>query len=149
MPNAPILSRKSANRSSMLRNLATSVILYEAVITTLAKAKAVRNIVEHWITTALPGTVQARRHVLKTIQDSKAADKLFDVLIQRYAARHGGFTRITRVGSRLGDAAPMVRLELVDSNIVSAITNVSDEKVSADDIKTNKHSTAKKNVKNG
>lgn len=148
MPNTPILSRKSAHRSSMLRNLATSVILYEAVDTTLAKAKAVRNMIEHWITIAIPGTVQARRNILKTIQDPKAADKIFDVLRQRYTARSGGFTRITRMGSRLGDAAPMVRLELVDLSVASALTKVSDDDASTDSSKIKKRSTTKKSVKN-
>ncbi len=147
MPNAPILSRKSAHRSSMLRNLATSVILYETVDTTLAKAKAVRGLVERWITLALPGTVQARRSVLKTIQDPKAARKIFDVLIQRYASRHGGYTRIIRIGTRLGDAAPMVKLELVDSNIVTSETKVPDDTNAINSSKT-KPRSQKMSVKN-
>lgn len=98
----------------MLRNLATSIILHETVKTTKAKAKMVQPIVENLITKAkTKGTVQAIRQIEKVVLDENASRKLLDVLKDRYQERPGGYTRIVKVGNRAGDAAEMVKIQLV------------------------------------
>lgn len=108
-----ILSRATAPRKHLLANLAQSVILHEKVRTTEAKAKEVRSTVERMITTAKKPTLASRRLLMKKLPTEMAVKKLLEVLGPRYAARAGGYTRITRLGQRQGDAAKMVMLELV------------------------------------
>lgn len=111
--------RKSLNmqrdhREAVLRNLATSIILFEKVKTTKARAKQVQPIVEDLITKAkTKSTVQAIRQIGKVVLDYKAGKKLLEVLKDRYQARPGGYTRIVKVGHRAGDAAEMVQISLV------------------------------------
>jgi large subunit ribosomal protein L17 len=107
------LDRKKGPREALLRNLATSVILYEKVKTTKAKAKAVRPLVERLITASKPGTVTARRRVAAKTYGENTAKKLVEELGPRYKDRKGGYTRITKLGMRQGDAAEMVQIELV------------------------------------
>lgn len=97
----------------MLRSLATSVILYEKVKTTKAKAKAVRPLVERMITTSKAGTVAARRSIAKIVYSDGATKKLVEELGPRYKDRAGGYTRITALGPRQGDGADIVQIELV------------------------------------
>ena len=98
----------------MLRNLATSVILHENVKTTKAKAKMVQPIVEKLITKAkTKNTRSAIQQIGKVVLDENASRKLLDVLKERYKDRPGGYTRIIKVGHRAGDAAEMVKLQLV------------------------------------
>lgn len=108
-----ILDRKKGPRELMLRNLAGSVILYEKITTTLAKAKAVRSLVEHAITVAKQGDLNARRTLLKVLPMKNAARKVFEDLAPRYKARSSGYTRIIKVGPRSGDGAAVARIELV------------------------------------
>jgi large subunit ribosomal protein L17 len=97
----------------MFRNLVTDLFDYEKVITTEAKAKEVRSLAEKMITLAKQGGLGARRQVLTFVYDKNAVDKLFNDLASRFAERPGGYTRITKLGNRLGDGAAMVQLELV------------------------------------
>ena len=108
-----ILSRAASPRKHLLANLAQSIILYEKVRTTEAKAKEVRSTVERMITSAKKPTLATRRLLLKKLPNEIAVKKLLDVLGPRYAKRAGGYTRITKIGQRQGDAAKMVVLELV------------------------------------
>lgn len=107
------LGRKKASREAMLRNLAQSVILYEKVKTTETKAKVVRPIVEKMITTAKAGDLTARRRLMKDLSTEGAVKKALEVLGPRYKERAGGYTRIIKIGTRQGDGAPIVQLELV------------------------------------
>ena len=97
----------------MYRNLVTDLLDYEKIITTEAKAKEVRGLAENMITLGKRGELHPRRQALSFIMDKKVADKLFGELAPRYAERPGGYTRITKLGPRLGDGAAMVQLELV------------------------------------
>lgn len=97
----------------MLRNLAASVILHEKVQTTEAKAKAVKPLVEKMITTGKSDTLAARRKLMSFFYTENAVKKILEVVGPRYATRPGGYTRITKLGHRMNDAADMVQIELV------------------------------------
>ena len=98
---------------AMHRNLVTDLLGYEKITTTEAKAKQVRGLAEKMITLGKKGGLHPRRQALAFIFDKKVTDKVFAELAQRYATRPGGYTRITKLGTRLGDGAAMVQLELV------------------------------------
>jgi large subunit ribosomal protein L17 len=106
--------RDSGHRRSLYRNLATDVLGYEKVTTTEAKAKEVRRIVEKLITLGKKGDLAARRQALAYVYDDKIADKVFGELATRYAGRPGGYSRITKLGPRQGDGAPMAQIELIN-----------------------------------
>jgi|TARA_B100001105_G_scaffold187989_1_gene152455 large subunit ribosomal protein L17 len=97
----------------MMANLVASLVLAEAITTTEAKAKALRPIVEKMITKARKGGLHNHRQVVSFIRDREVAAKLFDEIGPRYTDRHGGYTRILKLGPRHGDNAPMARIELV------------------------------------
>ena len=97
----------------MFRNLVTDLLGYEKLTTTEAKAKEVRGLAEKMITLGKAGDLSSRRQALSFIIDKKVVHKLFTDLAPRYAERHGGYTRIIKLGSRLGDGAAIVQLELV------------------------------------
>ena len=108
------LGRASDHRLHMLDNLAVSVLRYEKIRTTEAKAKEVRGRVDHMITLAKRGDLSARRLLISAMPDEPLiVDKLMGELATKYADRSSGFTRIIRIGERLGDAAPIVQIELV------------------------------------
>ncbi len=108
------LGRKSSHRLSMLSNLAVAVVRYERVKTTEAKAKEVRGMVDGMITTAKRGDLAARRALAAQMpHEPLIVDKLMGELAEKYADRASGYTRITKIGERLGDAAPIVQIELV------------------------------------
>jgi large subunit ribosomal protein L17 len=107
------LDRKKGPRAALLRSLVTSVVLYEKVKTTRAKAKAVSPIVERVITAGKAGDVLARRRVNRAVYGDNAVKKVVEELGPRYKDRKGGYTRITGIGSRDGDGAEMVQIELV------------------------------------
>ena len=98
----------------MFRNLVTDLLNYEKITTTEAKAKEVRGLAEKMITLGKNGGLNSRRQALSFILDKKVTDKIFTELASRYAERPGGYTRIIKLGPRLGDNAPMVQLELVE-----------------------------------
>ena len=107
------LSRSSSHRRALFRNLVTNLLNYEKISTTEAKAKEVRGLAERMITLGKEGGLHSRRQALSFITDEKVVDKVFTELTSRYTERPGGYTRITKVGPRLGDGAPMVQLELI------------------------------------
>ena len=106
------LSRKTAYRKSTLRNLATSLILYERITTTEAKAKEVKPVVEHLINKARKMDLTARRSLLSYLFDEKATLKVLEVLIPRYKKINTGFIKSYKLNPRLGDGARMMILEL-------------------------------------
>jgi large subunit ribosomal protein L17 len=108
------LNRTSAHREAMLRNMCNSLIAHEAIKTTLPKAKELRRVVEPLITLGKQPTLANRRLAFDRTRDRASVSKLFDVLGPRYAARPGGYTRILKMGFRVGDNAPMAFVELVD-----------------------------------
>lgn len=107
------LSRSSSHRRALFRNLVTDILNYEKITTTEAKAKEVRSLAERMITLGKEGGLHSRRQALAFIFDEKVVDKVFTQLAPRYSERPGGYTRITKIAPRLGDGAPMVRLELM------------------------------------
>jgi len=107
------LGRASGHRRAMYRNLVTDLLGYEKITTTEAKAKEVRGLAEKMITLGKAGGLHSRRQALTFILDEGVTKKVFDELAPRYVERPGGYTRITKIGPRLGDGAPMVQLELV------------------------------------
>ena len=106
--------RTSAHRKALFRNMVTALIDRERIRTTLAKAKELRGKVEKTITLGKKGTLHARRHALKLVADKDSLKKIFGPLAERYANRPGGYTRVIKLGHRLGDDAPMAFIELVD-----------------------------------
>lgn len=107
------LDREKAPREMMLRNLAASVLIYESVSTTEAKAKAVRSLVEKTITIAKKDDLIGRRRLIALLPQPNAVKKLMEVIGKRYKGRKGGYTRIIKLNNRQGDGAKMVRIELV------------------------------------
>ena len=112
------LKRPKASRNALLRNLMTSVIEHERIVTTITKAKAVRPLVDRLITLAKKDTLHARRQAAMELRTPEAVKKLFDKLGTRFGQRNGGYTRITRLAPREGDGAEQAILELVGSELV-------------------------------
>lgn len=108
------LSRNSAHRHALMRNMAASLLRYETIRTTLPKAKELRRVVEPLITLAKSDSESSRRRAFDQLRDNAVVEKLFGELGPRYQARPGGYTRILRMFPRPGDAAPMALMELVD-----------------------------------
>jgi large subunit ribosomal protein L17 len=109
------LSRTHSHRKALLRNLVTSLFIHERIETTVAKAKEARRLGERMITFAKRGDIPARRHVARFVHGDDVVRKLFDTVAPWYAERQGGYTRIVRIGRRLGDAGETALLELVKS----------------------------------
>ncbi|HYD10852.1 MAG TPA: 50S ribosomal protein L17 [Acidimicrobiales bacterium] len=103
----------AAHQKAMFGNMVASLIAAEAIVTTEAKAKALRPIAEKVITKAKKGGVHNQRQVVSFIRDKDMANKLFAEIGPRYADRNGGYTRILKLGPRHGDNAPMARIELI------------------------------------
>jgi len=110
------LSRTSAHRKAMLSNMASSLILHKRIETTTAKAKALKRYIEPLITRSKDDTTHSRRVVFSYLQDKEAVTELFREVSSKVADRPGGYTRIIRLGNRLGDNADMCLIELVDFN---------------------------------
>ena len=110
------LSRPSAHRKALLANLAKALILHKRINTTLAKAKALRKFIEPILTKVKNDTTHARRVVFSYFQDKVPVKELFNDIAPKIADRPGGYTRIIRLGNRLGDNAEMCMIELVDYN---------------------------------
>ncbi|WP_028585161.1 50S ribosomal protein L17 [Desulfogranum mediterraneum] len=107
------LGRTTAHRKAMLRNMVTSLLEHERIVTTVPKAKEARRMAEKMITLGKRGDLHAKRQALSYIRSKDVVAKLFDQLSEQYADRQGGYTRIIRTGFRSGDAAPMAIVELV------------------------------------
>ena len=118
------LNRTSSHRLAMLRNMMNSLIEHEVIKTTLPKAKELRRVIEPMITLAKVATVANRRLAFDRLRDRDSVVKLFNVLGPRSISRPGGYTRILKMGFRVGDNAPMALVELVDRAAATA-----DEKV--------------------
>jgi large subunit ribosomal protein L17 len=115
-----ILGRDAAHRKALFRNLVRELYVHERIVTTEAKARAIRGEAEKWITKAKRGVaeggnrVHAQRQVVAFLNDKTVAKKVFDEFAPRFAERNGGYTRMIKLGKRQGDAADMAILELVD-----------------------------------
>ncbi len=108
------LNRTTSHRLAMLRNMMNSLIEHEAIKTTLPKAKELRRVIEPMITLAKEATVANRRLAFDRLRDRDSVTKLFNDLGPHFKARPGGYTRILKMGFRVGDNAPMAYVELVD-----------------------------------
>jgi large subunit ribosomal protein L17 len=116
------LNRPTDERRAMLRNLMGSLLRYEKITTTEARAKELRRHIERLITTARRGDLHSRRLALATLPDPPAVAKLFDMVAPRFRDRSGGYTRVTRVGRRKGDGAMLAQIELLDTPTEAAPT---------------------------
>ncbi|MDQ3216045.1 MAG: 50S ribosomal protein L17 [Pseudomonadota bacterium] len=112
------LNRTTSHRLAMLRNMTNSLLRHEAIKTTLPKAKELRRVVEPLITLGREPTVANKRLAFNRLRDREIVVKLFSEIGPRYAARNGGYTRILKMGFRVGDNAPMAFMELVDRPVV-------------------------------
>lgn len=110
------LSRTASHRKALLGNLAAQLFQYKRIVTTLAKAKALRPYVEPLITKAKDNTTHQRRLVFSHLQDKEAVKELFDVISAKTSSRPGGYTRVIKLGKRVGDNAELAMIELVDYN---------------------------------
>ena len=114
------LNRTSAHRLAMLRNMMNSLLRHEAIKTTLPKAKELRRVIEPMITLGKEPTVANKRLAFARLRDREMVTKLFDEIGPRFANRNGGYTRILKMGYRVGDNAPMAYMELVDKAALAA-----------------------------
>jgi len=135
------LGRTSAHRKAMLSNMASSLILHKRITTTVAKAKALRKYVEPLLTKSKNDTTHSRRVVFSYLQNKESVKELFDTVAAKVATRPGGYTRIFKMGNRLGDNADVCILELVDFN--ETLLNTT-EAASAAKPKTRRRAAGKK-----
>jgi len=108
------LNRNSSHRHAMFRNMVTSLFAHEHIETTDAKAKELRRFADRMVTLGKRGTLHARRQALAFVRDPRVVKKLFEDIAPRFASRPGGYTRITKLGVRRGDAAPLSVIELTE-----------------------------------
>lgn len=111
--NKVTLGRRSAERKALLRGLAENLVLHESIRTTSAKARAVRGIIEPLVTKARRGTLADLRAIKRVLYTDGAVKKMMEKIGPQYKERNGGYTRITKMGVRVNDASPMVRIEFV------------------------------------
>jgi len=123
------LNRTAAHRKAMLRNIVTSLLEHERIVTTVPKAKEARRVAEKMITLGKRGDLHARRQAMAYIRSKGIVAKLFDEISSQYTDRQGGYTRIIRTGNRYGDAAPMAIVELVryEEAVVEDVADTDDE----------------------
>ena len=107
------LGRRTGHRWLLYRNLVTALFTHDKIITTEAKAKEIRGLTEKTITLGKDGNLASRRRVLAFLTDKKVVDKVFNEIAPGYADRAGGYTRLIKLGPRVGDNAPMVQIELI------------------------------------
>lgn len=112
------LGRTASHRSALLKSLATSLLKHKRIKTTVAKAKETRGFVESLITKARKNDLHARRYVMGFINDKEVVKELFAEILPKIGERPGGYTRVIKLGNRIGDAADMAIIELVDYNDV-------------------------------
>ncbi len=110
------LGRTTSHRKAMMANMAASLIEHEQIVTTLPKAKEMKPFMDKLVTLAKKGDLASRRLAIARIRNKDAVKKLFDEFAERYAERHGGYTRVLKAGFRHGDNAPMAVIEMVDRN---------------------------------
>ncbi len=121
------LNRTSSHRLAMLRNMTVSLLRYEAIKTTLPKAKELRRVAEPILTLGKNPSLANRRLAFARLRDREMVTKLFDELGPRYATRNGGYSRILKFGFRKGDNAPMALIELMDRPVDTLAVTVADE----------------------
>ncbi len=128
------LGRNSSHRAAMMRNMVTSLLEHEKITTTTTRAKELRKLAEKMITLGKRGDLHARRQALQVIRDRKVVAKVFEMVALRYKDRPGGYTRILKLGNRVGDNAPICQIELVEEEftprpkkVVSAAAKVAPE----------------------
>ena len=107
-------SRDSSHRQAMFSNMAASLIRHEQIVTTLAKAKDLKRVMDKYITLAKRGDLNSRRLAASRMRDEAMVKKLFDTLAPRYKDRNGGYTRVLKAGYRYGDSAPIAVIEFID-----------------------------------
>ena len=112
------LKRDVGARNSLLKNLVTSVVLNDFIITTVPKAKAAQPLVDNMVTLAKRDTLHTRRQAAAFLETPASVKKLFDTIGPKFSQRHGGYTRITRLAFRKGDGAELCKLELVGTELV-------------------------------
>ena len=117
------LNRTSSHRLAMFRNMSVSLIMHEAIKTTLPKAKSLRKVIEPLITLGKEPSLANKRLAFARLRDRDAVVKLFAEIGPRYAERNGGYTRVLKMGHRQGDNAPMAFMELVDRPVVEVKAN--------------------------
>lgn len=122
------LGRVSSHRKALLKNLVKSLVKHEKIVTTTAKAKDLRPVVEKIITRAIKGSSHDRRLVFARVGDKETVTKLFEDIALRYKNRNGGYTRIYKLYQRRGDSAEMSMIELVEENLVESTAGASDKK---------------------
>jgi large subunit ribosomal protein L17 len=108
------LSRPTAQRWALYRNLVADLVKYEKITTTEAKAKEIRGLAEKMVTLGKEGSLASRRRALTFISDTKLVNKLFTELAPRYAERAGGYTRVVKLGRRVGDGARLAQIQMVE-----------------------------------
>ncbi len=118
------LGRNSSHRAAMMRNMVTSLLDHEKITTTTTRAKELRKIAEKMITLGKRGDLHARRQALQVIRDRKVVGKLFEMVALRYKDRPGGYTRILKLGNRVGDNAPLCQIELVEEEFTPRVKKV-------------------------
>jgi len=138
------LSRTHSHRAALMNALATSLLKYKRIKTTLAKAKEARKHVEALITKARKNDLHSRRHVMRFVNDKEVVKELFNEVVPKIGERPGGYTRVIKLGNRMGDAASMAILELVDYNDV--ITKKAEEHKEKREAKKEAKDKAKKEV---
>ena len=107
------LGRVKAQRDALMRSLAESLVLHGSITTTLAKAKALRTVVEPLVTKARAGSLAARRNIMKVLYTEKAVQRMMDTIAPQYKERNGGYTRIVKIGNRANDNAEVAKIEFV------------------------------------
>jgi large subunit ribosomal protein L17 len=138
------LGRNTSHRRALLRNLTTSVIVEDRVQTTVAKAKAVRPLVEKMITLGKKGDLHSRRQALSYLMTDASVERLFDVVAPRYGDRQGGYLRIVRTGFRKGDGGEKAVIELL-----GAEAQLDEKKAKRDEVKAKKRAELEEQLKEG
>lgn len=113
------LNRTASHREALMRALATSLLKHKRIKTTVAKAKEARSFTERLITKARKGDLHSKRQVMNLIKDKEVVKELFSEIVPKIGDRAGGYTRVVKLGNRIGDAAPMAVIELVDYNDIA------------------------------
>ncbi len=130
------LSRKDNHRKSLMRNLLTSIILYEKIQTTRQKAKNVLPMIERIFVIAKKNDLIARRKLLAVLYDKKAVDKVFEVIVPRFKNISSGFVRVYNIGPRKGDSAYMVMMKLAEGEAIKTLESKDAQKNVAEDAKS-------------
>ncbi|MDD9139618.1 MAG: 50S ribosomal protein L17 [Candidatus Cardinium sp.] len=134
------LGRPVGHRKALLRNLAKSLIMHKRMVTTVAKAKVLRQFIEPILSRAKQDTTHSRRMVFSSFQDKEPVKELFNHIVEKIAQRPGGYTRIIKLGPRAGDCAAMAMVELVDYNTLYVKAKKEEKRT-----KTTRRSTKKSN----